>query len=370
MKIHHLPARRLTDELASHWCEILRKTPQLAGPFFRPEFTVAVASVRGDVEVAVLEEGGEILGFFPYQRTRWNVAQPVGDPLAGLQGVIAEPEVYWLPGEILSACKLSAWEFDQQLAWQTPLAPYFSRRAVAPVMDLSGGYEPWLESRAAAGASLAQALGQVQQLNEQSRSLEFTWHTTDAAVFEQFLAWCLPANGKSGCNDLFRQRWVVTLLEMLRQAEGPNLRGIVSALRVDGRIVAMHFALQADSILHSWLAAHDPDQIAGCAGQILLLQIAQHAVDNGVQQIHLGQGDRDYRQLFATDVIDVAEGCVDRRPFAAAIRKGWAATREWVGGSTLRETAQLSARLVQPIREWLANDARQCEAARAPREMS
>jgi len=358
MKIHHLPARRLTDELASHWCEILRKTPQLAGPFFRPEFTVAVASVRDDVEVAVLEEGGEILGCFPYQRTRWNVAQPVGGPLAGFQGVIAEPEVYWLPGEILAACKLSAWEFNQQLAWQTPLAPHFSRRAASPVMDLSGGYKPWLESRVAAGGPLSQTLGQVHQLNEQSQSLEFTWHTTDAAVFEQLLAWCLPANGTTGRDDLFRQRWVVTLLEMLRQAAGTNLRGILSALRVDGRIVAIHFALQADSILHSWLAAHDPDQIAGCAGQILLLQIAQHAANNGVQRIHLGHGDWDDRQWFATDVIEVAAGCFDRRPFAAAIRKGWAATRDWVGGSTMCETVQHPTRLIGPLRQWVACDAR------------
>jgi CelD/BcsL family acetyltransferase involved in cellulose biosynthesis len=358
MKIHHLPARRLTDELASHWCEILRKTPQLAGPFFRPEFTVAVASVRDDVEVAVLEEGGEILGCFPYQRTRWNVAQPVGGPLAGFHGVIAEPEVYWLPGEILAACKLSAWEFNQQLAWQTPLAPYFSHRAASPVMDVSGGYELWLESRVAASAPLAQTLDWVHQLHEQSHSLEFTWHTTDAAMFEQFLAWCLPANGKTGCDNLFRQQWVVALLEMLRQAEGPNLRGILSALRVDGRAVAIHFALQANSILHSWFAAHDPDQIAGRAGQILQLQIAQHAADHGVQRIHLGHGDRDYRQWFATDVIEVAAGCYDRRPFAAAIRKGWAATRDWVGSSTLRETAQLPTRLIGPLRHWLASDAR------------
>jgi hypothetical protein len=65
MKIHHLPGRRLTDELIGHWRQILSKTPQLAGPCFRPEFTVAVAHVRDDFEVAGLEEAGEILGLLP-----------------------------------------------------------------------------------------------------------------------------------------------------------------------------------------------------------------------------------------------------------------------------------------------------------------
>ena len=45
------------------------QNPQLDNPFFRPEFTQAVAAVRDDVEVAVLEIQQQPVGFFPYQPT-------------------------------------------------------------------------------------------------------------------------------------------------------------------------------------------------------------------------------------------------------------------------------------------------------------
>jgi hypothetical protein len=41
-----------------------------------------------DVEVAVLIVEGEIVGFFPFQGSRWNIGKPVGGPLCDFQGVI------------------------------------------------------------------------------------------------------------------------------------------------------------------------------------------------------------------------------------------------------------------------------------------
>src|SRR5688572_30619461 len=108
MKIHSVPARQLPPDLVSRWHDILEGTPQLAGPYFRPEFTAAVAAVRQGVEVAVIEDAGQVVGFFPFQRDRWNVAQPVGGRLSDYQGVIAGPEIRWQPAEIMSACRLSA----------------------------------------------------------------------------------------------------------------------------------------------------------------------------------------------------------------------------------------------------------------------
>ena len=75
------------------WSQIQRDNEELASPYFRPEFTQAVASVRGDVEVAVLEDHGEIVGFFPYQRGRGGVARPVGGRLSDFQGVVARKGV-------------------------------------------------------------------------------------------------------------------------------------------------------------------------------------------------------------------------------------------------------------------------------------
>ena len=78
MNIRLIPAEQLTPEHVAAWADIQRAEAALDSPYFRPEFTQAVAAVRGDVEVGVLEEGGEPVGFFPFQRGRGNVARPVG----------------------------------------------------------------------------------------------------------------------------------------------------------------------------------------------------------------------------------------------------------------------------------------------------
>src|SRR5688572_33057969 len=46
-------------------------------------------------------------------------------------------DVAWQPAEIMSACRLSAWEFDHQLAWQKQLAPHISNVATSPVINRS-----------------------------------------------------------------------------------------------------------------------------------------------------------------------------------------------------------------------------------------
>ena len=78
MNITVVPGDRLTPKHVEVWSRLQREDAAVASPYFRPEFTQAVACVRNDVEVAVMEEDGEPVGFFPYQRRGRNVATPVG----------------------------------------------------------------------------------------------------------------------------------------------------------------------------------------------------------------------------------------------------------------------------------------------------
>ena len=76
MKVTVIHARRLTPELQEMWSDIQQSDASLASPYFRPEFTAAVSAVRDDVYVAVLQDAGEVVGFFPFQRNH------AGDGLA------------------------------------------------------------------------------------------------------------------------------------------------------------------------------------------------------------------------------------------------------------------------------------------------
>lgn len=357
MKIQSLPVRLLTPDLVSRWQAILAATPQLAGPYFRPEFTAAVAAVRAGVEVAVLEDAGQVVGFFPFQRTRWNVAQPVGGRLSDYQGVIAAADVPWQPAEIMSACRLAAWEFDHQLACQHQLQPHFASTAASPVLDLGPGYEAWLEGRKAASGSIKELLRKRRKLERESENLAFDWHTADRGVFQQLLAWKSAQYVRTGVPDIFRRDWIVKLLQRIRTADLPHFCGVLSTLHAGGKLLAAHFGMQTDGTLHSWFPVYDPEQARCSPGQVLLLMMAEQAGAHGVQRIDFGKGAEDYKLMFASDAVQIAEGCLDRRPFAQSVRSGWTTARQFVKQSPLAEPARKSVRWVRQVSEWLGQTA-------------
>jgi hypothetical protein len=58
--------------------------PALVSPYLSPEFTQLMAAVRDDVFVAVLEQQGEAVGYFPYQRGALRIGKPVGGVMSGV----------------------------------------------------------------------------------------------------------------------------------------------------------------------------------------------------------------------------------------------------------------------------------------------
>jgi CelD/BcsL family acetyltransferase involved in cellulose biosynthesis len=141
VNIRSIAADQLTPEQVAAWASIQRADAALASPYFRPEFTQAVAAVRNDVEVGLLEDGGEPVGFFPFQRSGRNVARPVGGKMSDFQGVLARPDLAWDPRQLLQGCGLAAWHFDHLLASQQPLQPYHWSVAPSPYIDVSAGWE-------------------------------------------------------------------------------------------------------------------------------------------------------------------------------------------------------------------------------------
>ncbi|HEX5102878.1 MAG TPA: hypothetical protein VFV87_03655, partial [Pirellulaceae bacterium] len=94
------------------WDDIRAANPVYASPYFAPEFAQAVASVRDDVEVAVLKQGSATVGFFPFQRGRLNLGKPLGGKLSDYHGPLAGTGAMIDPRSLLRSCGLAAWDFD------------------------------------------------------------------------------------------------------------------------------------------------------------------------------------------------------------------------------------------------------------------
>ena len=91
----------------SRWCRIQSAEPALTSPYFRPEFTAAVAAVWSDVQIGMLRHGADLVGFFPFQRSKLQMGGPVGGPLSDYHGFKCPRNVQCQPEELLSGCRLA-----------------------------------------------------------------------------------------------------------------------------------------------------------------------------------------------------------------------------------------------------------------------
>src|SRR5260370_26249517 len=143
MRVHLVRPDELGPAEIAAWQAMQLAKPSLANPFLAPEFAVAVGRFRPSPQVAVLTEGQSITGFFPFERRRLSVGLPVCGWLTPCQGLIHAPDVKWDPQELLRRCRLSAWQFDNLIADQSPFEPYYEATSPSPVIDLSDGFDAY-----------------------------------------------------------------------------------------------------------------------------------------------------------------------------------------------------------------------------------
>jgi CelD/BcsL family acetyltransferase involved in cellulose biosynthesis len=355
MKITVLPASRLAPEHLVAWDAFQRADAALDSPFFRPEFMRAVAAVRDDVEVAVMEEGGEPAAFFPFQRGRWQIARPVGGPMSDFHGVVARPGLAWDAGELVRGCGLTAWDFNHLPAAQEPFAAYQLAASESPYMDLSGGFEGYQAGRRRAGSQkVTQTLRKARKLEREVGPLRFEAHTTDPRAFAALLEWKVAQYHDTAATNVFSFPWTVRLLEHILGTSREAFAGMLSALYVGDRPAAVHCGMRCGSILHYWFPAYDTELSKYSPGLVLLIEMARAADALGVRRIDLGRGASEYKSSLMSGAIPLAEGTVAVSSPVRALRVGWQRTRAWVKSSALAAPARVVGRLTRPLRGWLA----------------
>lgn len=350
LSVEHMSARSMTPEHVTAWSRLQQNNPQLSSPYFRPEYTAAVAAVRDDVEVAVLKQRGEIQAFFPFQRSALDLGQPAGGRLSDFHGVVSGGDFEWDAGELLQKCGLAGWEFHHLLAAQQPFASFHELRAESPYIDLSQGFDAWRAERKAAGSGeLEQTLRKQRKLERDVGDVRFELHTTDRQVFETLLAWKADQYRRTDLANVFGVDWTVRLLEHILERQTEDFAGMLSALYVGDRLIAAHCGMRSANVLHCWFPAYDVEYARYSPGLILLIELARRCEDLGVRRIDLGKGDERYKRSFASGAIAVAEGAMYCRSMARTLRTGWRRTKDWIRATPFRDPARKSLRWVRSV---------------------
>lgn len=351
--------RRVRDLTADQWNMwrqfIAAGNGVYDSPYFRPEFTQAVDAVRSDVEVAVLEQGGQTAAFLPFQRGTLGLGKPIGGKLSDYHGPILRPDARFDPRQFLQACRLSSWDFDHLVCPTAAFDPFVSAHGRSPLLDLSGGYAAYCKARRQAGRDTVSRIGQkVRKLAREVGPLMFEPRADDAEAYELLRLWKSAQYERTGLADIFRFPWTVQFLEKLRTFRGEEFSAPLAVLRAGDKVAAAALSLRSRGVLHVWFTAYNSELASYSPGVVLLLQLAAAADELGIRTIDLGRGDERYKWSLASTSVPVCEGLVSCPSLGTWLRSSWRNTRDWVTHSRLNEAMALPARLLKPVRQWMA----------------
>ncbi|HZZ30148.1 MAG TPA: GNAT family N-acetyltransferase [Pirellulales bacterium] len=354
MKITTFPAAQLSQEHWTAWSEVQRSEKEFDSPYFRPEFTQAVAAVRNDVEVGVLEQAGEMVGFFPYQRAR-GIARPVGGRLSDFQGVIVRRNVEWNLVELLKRCRLKAWHFDHAVSSQQKLHPYHRHVEDSPYADFSDGFTNYAAQHVQCGGD------QFPNITEKARKLErrigplrFEAETNDTQVFDTLLRWKQQQYVRSGATNVFSFAWTRAVLERIFGCREEAFAGTLCALYAGEKLMAAHFGMRSYGVQHYWFPSYATEFAKFSPGMVRDLEFIKSLAAMGCRRLDFGKGMDQHKQYFMSGASQVAVGSVDLRPVRGIAQRQWHRAYAWARRSPLRKPARVPARVLYRIREWFA----------------
>ncbi len=311
IKIKLTTAKQLNKNDIAIWHGFQQTTPYLDSPFFCPEFTQIVADHFNDVEIAIIENSNETLGFFPFHRQHNNIGKPIGLALSDFQGVIYDPNTNLGATQLIDDCHIQSWHFDHLLTTQQAFTPCFWEQAASPYLGLTQGFDTYVTNRRKAGSSL------IPQINRKARKfareiapLHFEFHTSDNTAFDKLLAWKSKQRLLTGTYDVLAEDWAINILNDIRQKQSPEFAGVVSVLYAGDDIAAVHLGMRSRTVLHYWFPTYDPKFAKYSPGLILLLKMAKLGAKQEITRIDLGKGGERYKTQLKSGHIELAEGWV------------------------------------------------------------
>ncbi|MHA7899183.1 MAG: GNAT family N-acetyltransferase [Henriciella sp.] len=295
------------------WRRFQGMDPDLASPYFSAAYFAAVEQVRPGIKVLKFYQDHHPVAYWPFRRGPLGTARPVAGSMDDLHGIIAHPAVTldlrspqvrrWLGGYAFSAL------------------PYGQRRHGLhgqsgdgnQVMDLSSGYEGWLNRRSAESSNFRREWRKSQKLLDTPGTV-VRHDVIDLTSFDRMIALKRAAYAQAGHFDLFELAWPRDLLLALLKSGDDGARGILSTLSIEGETAAITYCMRSDRVMHYWFPAYEAKFAKQKPGLALLFSLAEWVASEGIQELHLGLGNAQYKRQLANWMMPVRAGALALSP--------------------------------------------------------
>ena len=311
LRIEIIGAEALEAADVALWHAMIADNPDLASPYFHPEFTRIAAQVSPHAAIAVFRRGNRTIGFFPHQR-RGGLIQPIGAPLADYHGVISrtgEPiEPATVAQTLGGALRVGGW-----VSPAGPVKGFLARNQMAA--DVSGGSAALFERMEARNHRFFKNTRRLRRGFERDHGVPiFTWEDRDPATLDWIIGHKRKQYLRSRQHDVFACGWTGALLHGLLKARTAGFGLRVASLRTAaGHLVAAEASLDDGRTLHLWFPTYDPAYARYGVGTLLTLLEMEQAAASGYRRVDFGCGEDSYKSVLAEPSGTVFEGVVEGR---------------------------------------------------------
>ena len=344
----------LTDDHWIVWAHLASINSHFDSAFYAPDLAWLVSTVRDDVEVGVMTDGGEPVGFFPFLRSTNGMARPVAGRLTEFQGPITRPGLEWDLADLVERLCLQSWYFDHLPPAQLGYVAHGWSTIDSPYADLSRGFDAYDAELRQRGQTVSQVRRKERKLAREVGPVRFVMHTVDKRVFDFLLAWKSDQYERTRRLQIFNYPWTSRLLDAVRRCQNDRFAGVLSALYAGDELAAVHLGIRTREVLHIWFPTYTRTLEQYSPGLILLLHLAERAAADGIRRIDFGTGDERYKQQFKSGDIPLLIGGVDFRIACASVRRGWHSVNQWVRRSPYRQYLEIPLNATRRYRQRLA----------------
>jgi len=220
----------------AQWNGWAASDPDLGSPYFRVEFARIAARASPDCALAVFRRGGEVVGYFPYQR-RGRAILPVAAPMNDYHGVIGPRS--GRPTLAEAARLLGGTRFSVN-GWVGEASGEVVSESFRTTIPNEGGYDAWYAARRQAFAKY------FKDKERARRSMEAEFGPVDVqiglrdhALLDQLIALKREQYRRTGRHDVFACGWTRDLLHALMAHEQDDFGASLAVLRAGGQVAAM-----------------------------------------------------------------------------------------------------------------------------------
>lgn len=353
MRISVIQSSELESTHIDRWRDIQQGNPEFASPYFCPEFTLLTGSVRQDVRIGMIEDGNEIMGFFPFQKISGSSAGPVGGPLSDYHGLILAEGYEIDARQLLRQCGLKSWEFNHQIASQRSFQPYHEIEDFSFVINLSNGIDSYLRERRDSGSKLVQSINRKRRkLEREIGPITFQYHSADVTDLSRMFEWKSRQYIATGNTDVFGFDWPRNLLSSILAIQTETFAGVLSTLHAGDELVAVHMGMRSSEVWHWWFPTYNQCFSKYSPGSILLLEMVGFIPQTEMKTIDLGKGYARYKEQFSNNKVDLAEGKVSLYPFSRILKTLGQRSANVIRKTPLVVAARLPARIIRRYSRW------------------